>query len=224
MTAQISYSPILFQSIAPRCYVTVRGPATYGVLGILKNEATRLADYSAGSHPRAKPAELFASLYEDLRRIARRELRRMGNPAALGTTTLVHEAYLNLHDRAGVQFPDRAHFLAYASRAMRGLIIDAARTRQALKRGSAMQFVSLTGEIPQTADEADSMLLRLNDAVEKLASFDQRLCHVTELRYFGGFSFSEIGALCGLSERTAERDWQKARTMLRLYMSTPEKV
>jgi RNA polymerase sigma factor (TIGR02999 family) len=158
--------------------------------------------------------ELFSGLYGDLRRIAQRELRRNGGFAlTLGATTLLHEAYLNISERHRALFPDQAHFLAYASRAMRGLIIDYARSRQALKRGGGFEITSLPTEIPEQAADVEE-LQRLSDAIEQLAVVEPRLAQVVDLKYFSGFSFTDIAAMWGLSERTVQRDWEKARLFL----------
>ena len=123
-----------------------------------------------------------------------------------------------MHARLGAQFADRAHFLAYASRAMRGLIIDYARSRQALKRGGAFEITSLPTEVPElVADSAD--LQRVSDAVERLAAVDPRLAQVVDLKYFSGFSLAEIAAMWGMSERTVQRDWEKARLFLHRCLS-----
>lgn len=165
-------------------------------------------------HDTAGRQELFVSLYNDLRRIAQRELRRNGGGAlTLGATTLLHEAYLNISERQRVLFPDRAHFLAYASRAMRGLIIDYARSRQALKRGGAFEITSLPTDIPEQAADVEE-LQRLSDAIEQLALAEPRLAQVVDLKYFSGLSFTDIAALWGMSERTIQRDWEKARLFL----------
>src|SRR3979409_2643988 len=111
--------------------------------------------------------QLFVSLYDELRRLAQRKLRQVGAPHSMGATTLLHEVYLTVHARDGVVFPDHARFLAYASRAMRGLIIDYVRSRQALKRGAGCEITSLPTEIPEAAGES-AELQRLNDAVERL--------------------------------------------------------
>jgi RNA polymerase sigma factor (TIGR02999 family) len=157
--------------------------------------------------------QLFVALYDELRRLAQRKLRQGGAAHAMGATTLLHEVYLTVHARDGIVFPDHARFLAYASRAMRGLIIDYARSRQALKRGAGFEITSLPTEIPeQMVDSSD--LQRLNDAVERLALADARLAEVVDLKYFGGFSFAEIAAMWDMSERTVQRDWEKARIFL----------
>src|SRR5689334_4249047 len=165
--------------------------------------------------------QLFVTLYDELRRLARRKLRQGGAGSSIGATTLLHEVYLTVHAREGMVFPDHARFLAYASRAMRGLIIDFARSRQALKRGGGFDITSLPTEIPEPlAEPAD--LQRLNDALERLAQIDPRLAEVVDLKYFGGFSFAEIAAMWDLSERTVQRDWEKARIFLHKCLSEAE--
>jgi RNA polymerase sigma factor (TIGR02999 family) len=156
---------------------------------------------------------MFAALYAELHRMAQRELRRSGASLTLSATTLLHEAYLNLGERQHLVFPDRGRFLAYASRAMRGLIIDYARRRHALKRGAGFEFTSLPADIMQP-DADDRELQRLSDAIDRLALLEPRLAQVVDLKYFGGFSFADIAALWDVSERTVQRDWEKARLFL----------
>jgi RNA polymerase sigma factor (TIGR02999 family) len=165
--------------------------------------------------------QLFVSLYSELRRLARKKLRQGGASHAMGATTLLHEVYLTVHARDGVVFPDHARFLAYASRAMRGLIIDHVRSRHALKRGAGFEITSLPTEMPEQVAESNE-LQRLNEAVEQLAAADARLAEVVDLKYFGGFSFAEIAALRDRSERTVQRDWEKARMLLHNYLSGAE--
>jgi RNA polymerase sigma factor (TIGR02999 family) len=165
--------------------------------------------------------QLFASLYRELHSIARRELRRGGSALTLGATTLLHEAYLNLSEREGALFPDRSRFLAYASRAMRGLIIDYTRSRQALKRGGAFEITSLPTQVPEQVADFDG-LQRLSDAIEQLATLEPRLAQVVDLKYFSGFSFTDIAAMWGVSERTVQRDWEKARLLLHRALSGSE--
>jgi RNA polymerase sigma factor (TIGR02999 family) len=161
---------------------------------------------------------LFASLYADLRRIADRELRRHPG-SSLSPTTLVHEAYINVAGRA-VNFADRARFLGYVARAMRGLLIDFLRQRYSLKRGVEFEITHLTthqgGELPDSA-----VLMRLSDALDALAKMDPRLAEVVDLRYFCGFSFAEIATLRDASERTVQRDWEKARLLLYQEIELP---
>jgi RNA polymerase sigma factor (TIGR02999 family) len=162
--------------------------------------------------------QLFASLYRELHSIARRELRRGGPALTLGATTLLHEAYLNLSEREGALFPDRPRFLAYASRAMRGLIIDYTRNRQALKRGGAFEITSLPTELPEQAAEFDR-LQRLSEAMDHLATLEPRLAQVVDLKYFSGFSFTDIAAMWEVSERTVQREGEKARLFLHQALS-----
>lgn len=164
-------------------------------------------------HSSATLQSLFAELYEELSRIAQRELRRGGRDLTLGATTLLHEAYMSISRREGLQFPDRAHFMAYASRAMRRLVIDYARSRQALKRGGAFEITSLPTDVPGKTVDPDE-LERLSEAIESLAAIEPRLAQVVDLKYFGGFSFADIAAMWNLSERTVQRDWEKARLFL----------
>jgi RNA polymerase sigma factor (TIGR02999 family) len=164
---------------------------------------------------------LFASLYAELHRIARRELHRNSGGVTLSATTLLHEAYLNLSARDAAQFPDRARFLAYASKVMRGLIVDFARNRRALKRGGAFELTALPLDAAIPAPECVE-LERLSEAVERLARIDPRLAQVVDLKYFSGFSFAEIAGMCEVSERTVQRDWEKARLFLHQALGAPE--
>jgi RNA polymerase sigma factor (TIGR02999 family) len=156
---------------------------------------------------------LFATLYDELHRMARRELVRRGGRLTLGATTLLHEAWLDMSAREGPAFPDRPRFLGYASRVMRGLIIDYARRRRALKRGGAFEITALDIEVAADApDPAD--LTAIGEALDRLAAAEPRLAQVVDLRFFCGFTFAETGAILGITERTAQRDWEKARIYL----------
>jgi RNA polymerase sigma factor (TIGR02999 family) len=159
------------------------------------------------------PVELFAALYRELHRLAESQLRASG--VTLGATTLLHEAYLDFASR-DASFPDRARFFAYAARAMRGLIVDHARARRALKRGGAFHLTALdTGEADRPAED----LSGLSDALDALAASDPRLAELVDLKFFCGFSLREIAAMRGVSERTAQRDWNKARLYLHRFMA-----
>jgi RNA polymerase sigma factor (TIGR02999 family) len=155
----------------------------------------------------------FASLYAQLRQIAQSALRRNGPQLTLSPTTLLHEVYLDISKRDSLQFPDRAHFMAYASRAMRGLIIDYARERRAQKRGGAFNITALPTVVPDIAADA-SELQPLSDALDQLATVDTALAELVDLKFFCGFSFAEIAAMRSTSERTVRRDWSKARLYL----------
>ena len=156
---------------------------------------------------------LFTTLYNELHTLAERHLRRSGSPFTLGTTTLLHEAYLNLNSRERVVFPDRLRFLKYASRAMRGLIIDYVRERRAEKRGGEVRFVEMLENAIQ-APATDSSVERLRRALDELGQLDPELAELVDLKFFCGFSFAEIAALRAVSERTVQRDWAKARVLL----------
>ena len=162
---------------------------------------------------------LFASLYAQLRRLADRELRR-NSGANVSPTTLVHEMYVGFAQRKSLEFPDKARFLAYAARAMRGLIIDFARNRQALKRGAGFHITQLNTKIGEDAADAPE-LARLSDALDQLAALEPRLAEVVDLKYFCGFSLAEIAAMRGVVERTVQRDWEKARVLLYRELTEP---
>jgi RNA polymerase sigma factor (TIGR02999 family) len=156
---------------------------------------------------------LFTALYDELHRLAQSHLRRTGGSLTISATTLLHEAYLDLAGRASVAFPDRNRFLGYASRAMRGLIIDYVRHRGASKRGGDLTFTSLEDHhAPPDAGSID--LERLGGALEELAAIDPQLAELVDLKFFCGFSLVEISGMRGVSERTVRRDWTKARTLL----------
>jgi len=158
---------------------------------------------------RARNRELFASLYRDLRQLAERQLRR-SEATPISPTTLLHEAYIGISGRDAV-FPDRQRFMGYAARVMRGIIIDFVRERRALKRGAAYQITQLPTEI---APEEGAQLTRLSDALDELSCHDPQLAELVDLKYFCGFTFEEIAAQRGISVRTVQRDWEKARTLL----------
>ncbi len=156
---------------------------------------------------------LFAALYGELHRMARRELAKRGAGVTLGATTLLHEAYLDIADRDRAAFPDRNRFMGYASRVMRGLIIDYARRRQAQKRGGMFEITSIATDIAAVAPDADH-LTSVSAALDELEATDPRLARIVDLKFFCGFSFAEIAGMMGVSERTAQRDWEKARIYL----------
>ena len=156
---------------------------------------------------------LFASLYGELHRLAEGHLRRSGSQLTMGTTTLLHEAYLDLNSRSNVVFPDRLRFLKYASRAMRGLIIDYVRSRRAQKHGGEITFVAIS-ETHGGGSAADAPLETLSRALDELAEIDASLAELVDLKFFCGFSFNEIAMMRGVSERTVQRDWAKARVLL----------
>jgi RNA polymerase sigma factor (TIGR02999 family) len=156
---------------------------------------------------------LFASLYRELHDIAESHLRRSGGQLTMGATTLLHEAYLDLNGRSDVAFPDRRRFLKYASRAMRGLLIDYVRAKRARKRGGDITFIAMSDENIGAAAAARS-IEPLGHALDEPDELDPPLAEIVDLKFFCGFSFAEIAAMRGVSERTVERDWAKARLLL----------
>jgi RNA polymerase sigma factor (TIGR02999 family) len=169
---------------------------------------------SADEGDRAAADALFDVLYSELHRLAARELSRQGAPpVSVSATTLLHEVYLNMASASGPTFPDRSRFMAYASRVMRGLIIDHARSRRAQKRGGTFHITSIGPEAEESAiDERD--LTRISDALDELATINGALAEIVDLRFFCGFSFAEIAAMRHISERSAQRMWEKARIYL----------
>lgn len=156
---------------------------------------------------------LFAALYSELHRLAKRELARPHSPISLSVTTLLHEAYLDMAERDGPAFPDQARFMGYAARVMRGLIIDHARERHAQKRGGLFEITSLDTEVVENAADHRE-LVQIGEAVDELAKIEPALAEVVDLKFFCGFSFAEIGAMRKVSERTVQRNWEKARIYL----------
>ena len=162
--------------------------------------------------------DLFASLYPELERIAHARLRRHETITLLDTVALLHEAYLRLVKAGELNVENRTHFLAYAARTMRSIIVDFARARQAERRGSGRKPVELdTVAADSIADPADDVL-RVHEALQQLENVDERLGRVVEMRYFGGLSLPEIGALLGVTDRTVRRDWEKARVLLEIAL------
>ena len=168
---------------------------------------------SAEKGDSAAAAVLFSTLYAELHRLAKRELARWGAPASLSVTTLLHEAYLDISTREGKSFPDQGRFMGYAARVMRGLVIDHARSRNAIKRGGEFEITSLKTDMVENSVDAKE-LSSISDALDELAKVDPELAELVDLKFFCGFTFAEIAALRKLSERTVQRSWEKARIYL----------
>lgn len=156
---------------------------------------------------------LFSLLYSELHQMARRELMRNSGANSLGPTTILHQAYINMSGREGTDFPDRARFMAYAARVMRGLIIDYMRSRHAEKRGGQFHITSLRDDSAEDVEDV-SELTRVSQALDELAFSEPSLAEVVDLKFFCGFSFMEIAAMRGVTDRTVQRQWQKARIYL----------
>jgi len=155
---------------------------------------------------------LFDALYAELHQLARRELARQGGGTRLSVTTLLHEAYIGMAGRDFPSFPDHARFMGYAARVMRGVIIDHLREQHAAKRGGQFEITSLQTDGVAVADERE--LTIISDALDELAKTDPALADLVDLKFFCGLSFAEIAALRNVSERTVQREWEKARIYL----------
>ena len=162
---------------------------------------------------------LMPIVYEHLRGIARRQLAARDGGGTLSTTGLVHEAYLKLVDQSRIAWSDQAHFFALASVAMRHVLVDRARAKAASKREGVRFRVTLDDE--GVADESQpEVLLEINDAVDQLALVEPRLAKVVECRFFGGLSEEETATALSITTRTVQRDWAKARMLLRRALTT----
>jgi RNA polymerase sigma factor (TIGR02999 family) len=168
---------------------------------------------TAAGDERVVADALFGTLYAELHRLARRELARRGRVGDLGVTTLLHEAYLSISGREGTVFVDHARFMAYAARVMRGLIIDDVRRRRSEKRGGLFEITSLGTDHGDSVISPHSLIL-ISDALDELAEVEPNLAEIIDLKFFCGFSFAEIAAMRGVSERTVQRNWEKGRLYL----------
>ncbi len=157
---------------------------------------------------------LFQALYPDLRRIAQIRLRRGLPDPGMGTTALVHECYLKLHDAQRLSATDRIHFFAYAASAMRSIIVDIARAKATERGGANAVHVTFEEEHAGSDFAAEQQILRVHEALEHVAHLDARLGRLVEMRYFGGMSDREIASALNVTDRTVRRDWQKARLLL----------
>jgi RNA polymerase sigma-70 factor, ECF subfamily len=174
-----------------------------------------LQDWRAGD--KGAYARLIPLVYDELRRLARGQLRREQTGHSLQPTVLVHEAYLRLV-KAEVDWRNRTHFLSVAARVMRRILVEHARARRAEKRGGDALHVTLTGPIA-APDGRPIDVLALDEAMERLREFDARQAEIVELSYFGGLTYPEIGELVGISEATVDRDLRHARAWLRRELS-----
>jgi RNA polymerase sigma-70 factor (ECF subfamily) len=181
-------------------------------------DVTRLLEQASAGDAAAR-ATLFDVLDRELRRLAEGAMRAERANHTLQPTALVHEAFLRLAGDQG-RFESRAHFLGVAASAMRRVLVDHARGRNAQKRGSGTTLVTVTDldDLPQPAPE-DVDLVVLDDALSRLTTLDARQALIVELRFFGGLSVEETAAVVGVSERTVKREWQVSRAWLRREMA-----
>ena len=180
-------------------------------------QITVLLQLAAGGDRAALDA-VYASLYPDLKRLARARLRQQGRGESVSTTLLVHESFVRLVGARDLRLEDRRHFFAYAAKTMRNIIIDSAREHLAERRGGGAEHVTLgdaDSDAMQVADTgASDELVRVNEALRELETVDAELAELVEMRYFGGYSEVEIAELQGVNERTVRRRWDKARAWL----------
>ena len=169
---------------------------------------------AAAQGDRQAADEAFALLYADLQRLAHSRMRRSGNMTMLDTTALVHESWLRFQGAGEAVFADKQHFMGYAARVMHAVVVDFVRTRRAAKHGGEIEHVTLNTAVADSLGHNDDEILRVDEAMQQLAVADRRLHDVVELRYFGGLTEVEIAAILGVTERTVQRDWQKARLFL----------
>lgn len=180
------------------------------------SEITQLLQ-AASAGDRAAADRAYALLYADLRRLAHSRLRREGGYTLLDTTALVHESYLRLHGTPDPAFAGRDQFLAYAARVMRSVVVDLVRAHNADRRGGGAAHVTLSTTLvdgPSGPANGRDEVLQVHEALDALEQQDARLASVVEMRYFGGLSEREIAEAMGVTERTVQRDWQKARLFL----------
>lgn len=181
-------------------------------MGIEANRIDVMDDLRVGTKEAID--RLVPLVYNELRQIAHRHLSARRDGATLNTTALVNEAYLKLVDQSRAQWNDRVHFLALAALAMRHILIDRAKSRRSIKHGGDRRRITLD-DTSIDPDDAPDALLQINDALDRVATIDSRLARVVEYRFFGALSNEEIAGALGITERTVERDWIKARMLLR---------
>ena len=156
---------------------------------------------------------LVSVVYDELRRMARQQLRRAGSGHTLDTVALVHDAYARLVEQEGLELEDRSHFYAVVARAMRFVVVERARRWGAQKRGGGLARVTLDPELAGVAAPAE-VVLAVDQAIGRLAAFNERLARIVELRFFSGLDDGEIATTLGVSTRTVQRDWIRARAWL----------
>lgn len=181
-------------------------------------ELTILIQKAQQGDPAAQQA-VFTQLYSDLRRIAHARLAGAGRQTLLDTCALINETYLRLTQANELSPASRGQYLAYASRAMRSIIVDFVRARSAERRGGQAERITLSPAIADSIPGGEDEIVRVHEVLEELAEVEPRLVTVVEMRYYGGLTEQEIATTLGVTERTVRRDWQKARLLLAAAMS-----
>lgn len=180
-----------------------------------------LERWSSGDPAAAE--QVLPLVYEELRRIAARQLRRERESHTLQATAIVHEAYLRLNGQAGLEWPSRAHFFAFAAHLIRRILVDHARTRNRAKRGGGKDHLSLT-EAADLALSRSPDLEALDEALASLEKVDVRKAAVVELKFFGGLSLEEIAGQLGISPETVSREWRRAKAWLHSALRSGEEI
>jgi RNA polymerase sigma factor (TIGR02999 family) len=168
---------------------------------------------------RAARDALFAAVYPELRRLAHSRLYGGGRNTVLDTTALVHESYLRMVQIGELKIDDRRAFFGYASRVMRSVIVDTARARLAERRGGDVPKLTLSTDLVQDLARHEEGIVEVHEALQALEQADARAASMVEMRYFGGYSDREIADTLDITERTVQRDWEKAKMLLRVIMS-----
>jgi RNA polymerase sigma factor (TIGR02999 family) len=158
-------------------------------------------------------ADVFPLIYEELRRLARQQLRHEPDGHTLSPTALVHEAYMRLVDYSRVEYANRSHFMAIAATAMRRILVDHARAHRSLKRGGGLRPVSIDA-VELGAEDRAGLLVAIDEALERLRQVEPRQAQVVECRFFGGMTEEETAEALGIGLRTAKRDWARAKSWL----------
>ena len=161
---------------------------------------------------------VFAAAYQELRRLAHSRLRDGGRNTVLNTTALVHDSYLRLVQSGELKIEDRRAFFGYASQVMRSVIVDSARARLAERRGGNVQKMTLSPELAQDIDQDEEGIVRVHEALLELETADARAAEIVQMRYFGGYCNEEIAETLNIAPRTVQRDWEKAKVMLRAIL------
>ena len=184
------------------------------------NEITRhLIAWSKGDAEALE--QLIPAIYQELRAMADRYLRRENAGHSFQPTVLVHETYLRLIDQTQVEWQNRAHFFGVAAQMMRRILVDHARAKHREKRGGASRRLSLDENVHYTRERA-SELVALDDALQSLAELDGRKSRIVELRYFGGLTVDETAQVLDISPQTVTRDWNLAKAWLYQQLCRPE--
>ncbi|HKH49354.1 MAG TPA: sigma-70 family RNA polymerase sigma factor [Thermoanaerobaculia bacterium] len=178
-----------------------------------------LGKWSSGDREAAE--RVLPRVYEELRRIAARQLRRERDTHTLQATAIVHEAYMRLTGQSGLEWPSRAHFFAFSAHLIRRILVDHARRRNRLKRGGLSERITLV-EVTSLAPEMSPDLLDLDNALSRLERVDPRKATVVELKFFAGLTLDEVAEQLGISVETVSREWRRARAWLFTALQTKE--